>query len=103
MIFIYSGHGYENGVFTSLSEKINFNQIKQHFNATNLPSFKDTPKIYIIDACHSSNPNLPIGNKYKNTDYKTDAQVQIKGGHEIQNFQFCHPFANVLEMYGNTP
>ena len=102
-IFIYCGHGYENGIRTSKDERISFKRIKQSFSASEIPGFKDKPKIYIIDACRSLNAPLPK-NVYLNEEYEcklNDHDKQMRSGPE--QFKFYHPFGNVLEIYGNTP
>ena len=52
-IFIYSGHGYDQGIITGDGQKTTMKDIKQHFSVKNIPNFKDKPKTYIIDACRS--------------------------------------------------
>ena len=108
LIFIYSGHGYQDGILTSRNEKISFNSIKKKFNAKNIPQLKDKPKIFIVDACRCLNPKLPFDKRYANDEYDDELECklnrkEIKGGRYVQEeFKFYHPDANVLEIYGNT-
>ena len=59
-IFIYSGHGYTEGIITSENEHIKLTEIQKEFSAKKLKKFKDCPKIFIIDACRSQQARLPL-------------------------------------------
>ena len=94
LIFIFSGHGYEDGIVTSDGKLVSMTQIKQEFSANKISTFKDKPKIYIIDACRSKKPKLPMTQDL--------IYVSTKGSQDA-DFKFYHPYINTLEIFGNTP
>ena len=98
-IFIFSGHGYRDGIFTSIGEKIQLDRIEKQFSPLNIKSFKDCPKIFIIDACRSTQPALPMDERLK-VEIKQD--TEIKGIKNENTTRFYHPLSNMIEICGNT-
>ena len=98
-IFIYSGHGYKNGIITSANEYVKLTDIEKQFSAKFLKSFKDCPKIFIIDACRSKNACLPMDERYRDPTVINE----IKGNkNATTKAQYYHPLANMIEVFGNT-
>ena len=99
LIFVFAGHGYTDGIFTSDGQRIPLKTIKKHFSSKNVPSLKDSPKIFIIDACRFSGQLLPFED---NTLYKDPHFNEKRGNKQLPKFKFYHPYVNMLEVYGNT-
>ena len=100
LIFVFAGHGYKDGIYTSDTKKIELKRIKKHFSSTKVPSLKDSPKIFIIDACRHPGKALPCTDDML---YKDPKFNETRGGNEqLPKFKFYHPFVNMLEIYGNT-
>ena len=98
-VFVFSGHGYKDGIITSDNKRIKTDYIEKYFSAKEIPLFKDKPKIYIIDACRSIRGVLPI------TDEKGDSRyVEHRAGNvnKLKRYKYYHPFSNTLTIYGNT-
>ena len=91
-ILIYSGHGYKDGIITSDNQYVKLTEIQKEFSAKKLKKFKDYPKIFIIDACRSRFPSLPM-----------EERLEIKGAsNKKYQTQWYHPLANMIEIFGNT-
>ena len=100
LIFVFAGHGYEDGIFTSDGKRIRITKIKTHFSSKNVPLLKDSPKIFIIDACRHASGMLPFLDNMLYRDPSFDA---LRGGSEqLLQFKFYHPFVNMLQVFGNT-
>ena len=100
LIFVFAGHGYKAGIFTSDGKRIQMEKIKKHFSSKNVPSLKDSPKIFVIDACRHDRRLLPFED---DTLYRDPNFNEERGGNErLAKFKFYHPYVNMLEVYGNT-
>ena len=100
LIFVFAGHGYEDGIFTSDGKQISLKEIKTYFSSKKVSLLKDSPKVFIIDACRNESGNSPWvdGLLYKNPHFN-----EVRGGNEqLKQFKFYHPFVNMLEVFGNT-
>ena len=108
LIVVFSGHGYQDGIITSDGEEHDLREkIKRFFNAVNVPCLADRPKIFIIDACRREHDKL-FPNKDDNQLQVKHVKGKIKNGKSQNNacifeYEWYHPFVNVLEIYGNTP
>ena len=98
LIFVFAGHGYKDGILASDCKRIQLEKIKEHFSSQNVPSLRDLPKIFIIDACRYTGVNLPFENRYRDLNFN-----ESRGGNEkLPKFEYYHPYVNMLEVYGNT-
>jgi len=62
LIIILCGHGDNDSLITSGGNALPIEQIRELFNCQSLPSFKEYPKIFIVDACRGNKrpiENLP--------------------------------------------
>ena len=100
-IFVFSGHGYKDGIVTSDTKKIQMNEIAKSFSAKEIPLFKDKPKIFIVDACRTSRGIIPAFDidEKEDTRYKVEYRSERDDGND---FKFYHPLSNTLTIYGNT-
>lgn len=110
-IFVFSGHGTKNSIVTSEGKKFAIKDIKLHFSPKNVESFKDKPKLFIIDACRNNGgTNFPCYDKQLNGDM-VDSRLQMvsrskNDGTNTTGVQrktvFYHPMINTIEIYANS-
>ncbi|ETO32399.1 hypothetical protein RFI_04717 [Reticulomyxa filosa] len=56
LIMIICGHGEDGNILVASDGKqVSIDKIQSSFNCSEMESFKDLPKIFIIDACHDKN------------------------------------------------
>ncbi|ETO31606.1 hypothetical protein RFI_05515 [Reticulomyxa filosa] len=55
LIIIICGHGDDGNIVASDGKLVSIDKIQSSFNCSELESFKDLPKIFIIDACRGEN------------------------------------------------
>ena len=87
-IFIYSGHGYQNGIITSKNERVKLDDIEKQFSPKFVSNFKDCPKIFIMDTCRS----------YCHGNYNYNVLAMDK--HErYEKYNQLQPLSNMIEIY----
>ncbi|ETO12158.1 hypothetical protein RFI_25219, partial [Reticulomyxa filosa] len=81
-IMIISGHGDENDVLvTSEGDTMSINGIRASFDCNEMKSFRDCPKIFIIDVCRGNNtPHATDSTKTRGKKEKKQSNVHNDNG-----------------------
>ncbi|ETO16964.1 hypothetical protein RFI_20374, partial [Reticulomyxa filosa] len=111
LIIIICGHGKkENMLVTSDGNSLSIDKIRTTFNCHKMESFKDFPKIFIVDICRGE--NIPMAHKITTKGTNINKAISLYGhnddgfltiwsttqGHQVVDFSLLsNCMANVIK------